>query len=239
MAALFAVANVFTFSRSGWVALLTGLVLLGYAWLGRRRGTYVLAALVLAFGIGLGVLTLARGTPIRRATLAHPWGINKITGGRYYLANGGLLMFAAHPEGVGLGGFPHAYPFYRDIHARKSLRESHTTPITVLAELGVEGVVAYVAVLVAFFAVAFRPRRRRNGTASGLAHAPPADRSLRLVNAGLAAVVLAVIVDSLLYNAFFEDPYLWTMMALTAAAAYRLTAWRDESTRMAAADRAV
>ncbi len=61
------------------------------------------------------------------------------------------------------------------------------------------------------------------------AHAPPEeelpDRRLYLIKAGLAAVVLAIFVDSLLYNAFFEDPYLWTMLALIAAAACRLTVW--------------
>ena len=48
------------------------------------------------------------------------------------------------------------------------------------------------------------------------AHAPPEeqlpDHGLYLIKAGLAAVVLAIFVDSLLYNAFFEDPYLWTAL---------------------------
>jgi putative inorganic carbon (hco3(-)) transporter len=232
VAVLAAVANVFTLSRSGWVALAAGLVLLAYAWLGARKGTLVLAGLVVLTGAGLGVLFLVRGTPIRSATLAHPWGINKITGGRYYLIQGGLLMFRAHPQGVGVGDFPLVYPTYRDRHARAALTESHTTPVTVLAELGGAGLGLYFIVIFTAFSTALGrgPRTLRPPAA---AHAPPEeelpDHRLFLVKAGLAAVVLAILVHSLLYNAFFEDPYLWTMLALIAAAACRLTVWEVRS----------
>ena len=226
VAALFAIAHVFTLSRSGWVSLLAGLIMLGYAWLGARRGTYALAALLLAFGAGLGALIAVRGTPIRAATLRHPWGINKITGGRYYLVTGGLLMFRAHPEGVGLGIFPHAYPFFRDFHARKTLVENHTTPVAVLSELGAQGLAAYLLILAAFFSTAFGRLPRRGHLHPPLdGHGPP-DRYVKLAAAGLASVVLAIVAHSLLYDAFFEDPYTWLMMALAAATACRLTTWR-------------
>jgi hypothetical protein len=35
-----------------------------------------------------------------------------------------------------------------------------------------------------------------------------------------------VVTHSLLYNAFFEDPYLWLLFGLVLAAAYRLTGRR-------------
>jgi putative inorganic carbon (HCO3(-)) transporter len=236
VAVLAAVANVFTLSRSGWVALAAGLVLLAYAWLGARKGTLVLACLVVLAGAGLGALSLVRGTPIRAATLAHARGWNKITAGRYYLVEGGLLMFRAHPQGVGLGNFPLAYPRYRNERARPSLTESHTTPVTVLAELGGAGLALFLIVLFTAFSTALG-RGLRKAHAPATAHAPPEeelpDRRLYLVKADLAAVVLAMFVHSLLYNAFFEDPYMWTMLALIAAATCRLTVWEARSARIA------
>jgi putative inorganic carbon (HCO3(-)) transporter len=282
-AAVIAGANVLTLSRSGWIGLLIGLILFSYLWLGRRRGTYVTVAAVIVIGAGLGALFALR-SPWRHGILDHPWGINRLTGGRYYLAQGGIRMFEDHPlTGVGLGDFPLAYyPKYRDRHASKVLRDSHTTPITFLAEEGILGVLAYLAVLVTFFATALRADRREhqpeallagaasragppqgpaaapapfttslvvasdppdppgggvlNAPAGGGTPAPDAEptpsalarRRLRLVQAGLAAAVLATVVHSLVYNAWFEDPYLWLLLAVSVALRYRLTGWPEE-----------
>jgi O-antigen ligase len=236
VAVLAAVANVFTLSRSGYVALAAGLILLAYAWLGARKGSIVLAAIVVLAGAALGALTLVRGTPIRSQTLKTGRGWNKITAGRYYLVAGGLEMFRAHPQGVGLGNFPLAYPKYKNRRARASLTESHTTPVTVMAELGGAGLGLYVIVLFTAFSTALG-RGLRKVHSPAAAHAPPEeeqpDHRLYLIKAGLAAVVLAMVVDSLLYNAFFEDPYLWTTLALIAAVTCRLTVWETRSATIA------
>jgi len=229
IAVLVAVANVFTASRSGWIALAAGLLLFVYAWLGRRKGTYVTVAIVVVGLAGLAVLFEARNTRITWAKFQHPWGINRLTGGRYYLWQAGTDMIRSHPlGGVGLGVFPLAYPAFRDRHADPNLRESHTTPITVLAELGGAGLGLYFIVIFTAFSTALG-RGPRTVRPPAAAHAPPEeelpDRRLYLIKAGLAAVVLAMFVDSLLYNDFFEDPYLWTMLALIAAAACRLAVW--------------
>ena len=239
VAVLAAVANVFTLSRSGWIALAAGLVLLGYAWLGARKGTAVLGAIVVLAGVAIGVLSLVRGTPIRAATLTTARGWNKITAGRYYLVEGGLLMFRDHPQGVGLGNFPLAYKGYLNSslpRARKTLTESHTTPVTVMAELGGAGLGLYLIVLFTGFSTALG-HGLRTVRSPAAAHAPPEeelpDRRLYLIKAGLAAVLLAMVVDSLLYNAFFEDPYLWTVLALIAAVTCRLTVWESRSATIA------
>jgi putative inorganic carbon (hco3(-)) transporter len=236
VAVLAAVANVFTLSRSGWIALAAGLVLLGYAWLGSRKGSLVLAVIIVLAGAALGALSLVRGTPIRAKTLTTARGWNKITAGRYYLVAGGLQMFRAHPQGVGLGNFPLAYPEYKNWRARASLTESHTTPVTVMAELGGAGLGLYVIVLFTAFGTALG-RGLRKVRSPGAAHAPPEeelpDHRLYLIKAGLAAVMLAMVVHSLLYNAFFEDPYMWTVLALIAAVTCRLTVWESRSATIA------
>jgi O-antigen ligase len=124
----------------------------------------------------------------------------------------GVRMFERHPvAGIGLGGFPLAYAHYRTTtRAVLSLRDSHTTVVTVAAEQGLLGLAAFAALLVTFFATTLR--KRRFG----------ADRRLYLWQAALVACVLAIFVHSLSYNAFFEDPYMWVFMALASATATRI-----------------
>ena len=232
-----AVANAFTLSRSGWAGLAAGLILFVYLWLGRRRGTLAAAGLAVLFVAVFGVLVVVRKTPLTHPHIFdYAWGIDHLTGGRYYLATAGLEMFRDHPlRGIGLGGFPLAYASYRDRHASPDLRESHTTPLTVIAEEGVPGAAAYLALLATYFVGVLGSGRRgqaaagppggneaRAGPPGGAARreqGPDGLRRLQLVRAGLAAAVLATLVHSLVYNAWFEDPYVWVLLALSAAAA--------------------
>jgi O-antigen ligase len=237
---LLAGANLLTLSRSGWMAFAVGFIVFAFAWLGRRRGAAVAGAAVLVLLLAGGLLLAARGVSVTRAKLEKPWGINKLTGGRLYLGEAALKMTADRPAGgVGYGAFSLAYPDYRNRHASKRLTESHTTPLTLLAEVGVPGLLVFLAVVWAAFDTAFR-RRRLPGLETAPARAGPADsgpaarddaRRLYLIRAALGAVVAAVLVHSLLYNAFFEDPYLWLTFGLSLATAYRLSGWRPYDVR--------
>ncbi len=250
VAFLLAGANVLTLSRSGWLALVVGLVAFCFAWLGKRRGWYIVGAAGLALVIGSGVLFAARGVKITTDKLSAPNRINHTVGGRLYLCEGALKMTADYPlGGVGLGNFSVAYSHdrchrhYMNRKAYHRLTESHTTPLTVLAELGIPGFLAYVWVLVAAFWVTLRRRSpltaaaapahdapARAGPASGVEDCPDSEpagpdpeRRLYLLRAGFGAVLAALVTHSLLYNAFFEDPYLWLFFGLMLAAAYRLS----------------
>src|SRR5207247_11379583 len=77
---------------------------------------------------------------------------------------------------------------------------SHTTPLTVLAELGVIGFVLYLA-LVGSAAVVLHRVILRN----------------RLVGISLAAVYVVLLVHSFFYSGFFEDPLTWGVLAFSAA----------------------
>ncbi len=209
---LAAIAFAVTFSRSSVAGLATGALVLEMAWLGRRKGMIAVIATILILAVGIGGITVLRhqkGMPYRFDTTR---GLNKLTGGRVYLIKTGVRMFEHHPvAGVGLGGFPLAYAHYRTTHAAVlSLRDSHTTVVTVAAEQGLIGLAAFAALLATFFATTLR--KRRFG----------ADRRLYLWQAALVAGVLAIFVHSLTYNAFFEDPYMWIFMALASATATRV-----------------
>jgi O-antigen ligase len=131
----------------------------------------------------------------------------KFTSDRSRLVAVTWRVFRNHPlVGVGVGAQPKAS---RDEAARRleaSRNKSHTTPLTVAAELGVIGILVYLVFLVgaarAFIALAAR------------------SRALAI---GLAAVFVTLLVHSLFYAGFFEDPITWGVLALAGAAlaAYR------------------
>lgn len=111
-------------------------------------------------------------------------------------------VFRNHPlAGVGVGAQPKAS---RDEAAHRlaaSRNKSHTTPLTVAAELGVLGILAYLGFLF--------------GAARGLFDVTRRQRALGI---GLAAVFLTLLVHSLFYSGFFEDPISWGVLALACAA---------------------
>ena len=114
-------------------------------------------------------------------------------------------MFTDKPlYGFGSGAFSNEFRKREGTGRRQAATASHTIPITVAAEQGVPGVASYVAVLVASFGLLFR------GLGALRDRAPPA----RLVTrAFLAAAYSGLVVHTLLYAAFLEDPITWTLLA--------------------------
>ena len=131
----------------------------------------------------------------------------KFTSDRSRLVAVTWKVFRNHPlAGVGVGGQPQAS---REEAARRlaaSRNRSHTTPLTVAAELGIVGILAYLLFLA--------------GAARSLLAVAMRDRALGI---GLAAVFLTLLIHSLFYAGFFQDPITWGALALAAAAlvAYR------------------
>jgi len=133
-----------------------------------------------------------------------------VTSGRSRLVDVTVEAFRERPiAGVGIGGQPKASSEI----VRKgspSRNASHTTPLTVLAELGVIGFALYAwllgSVAWALYLVA---------------------RTDRTFGVGLAAVFLVLGVHSLLYAGFFEDPLTWGVVGLACAALARAPAPRE------------
>jgi O-Antigen ligase len=103
--------------------------------------------------------------------------------------------------GVGLGAQPKASQELAEQDGARTARfVSHTTPLTVAAELGVVGLAIYGLLLAAAIRMIMLLRLR--------------DAVLAL---SLGAVLLALFVHALAYSGFFEDPITWLTLGIGAA----------------------
>src|SRR5918995_6461095 len=129
--------------------------------------------------------------------------IRELTSGRWQRAELTIDVVREQPLiGVGLGAQPKVS---RELGAgRSAAREarfvSHTTPLTVAAELGLVGFALYVVLLLAAIRMLALPRE-----------------TLPTLALALGAVLLALFAHSLAYSGFFEDPITWLTLGVGAA----------------------
>jgi O-antigen ligase len=127
--------------------------------------------------------------------------LKKITSDRSRRVEQTVELVRDHPiVGVGLGGHSRASQARSERGGSPTRFVSHTTPLTVAAELGLLGTIAYIALLGGAAALIWRMRRL--------------DPALCL---GLAATLLALFVHSLFYSGFLEDPITWFVLAVAAS----------------------
>jgi putative inorganic carbon (HCO3(-)) transporter len=183
---------VLTLSRSSLGALLVGLgALAAQRWKVSRA--VVVAVAVVALG--------AAAVALSPKTFGLNQGLNGASSGRAGLISGGAQMFEQRPVwGYGSGAFAKEYKTQHPFLGQ-NLSASHTIPITIAAEQGVVGEVAYVALVVAALVLLFG-RARRN----------PA-------RAAVAAAFLALVFHTMLYADFLEDPVTWTLLGIGVALA--------------------
>jgi hypothetical protein len=184
-----------SFSQSSFVALIVAVLVAAIvAW--RKRSLFLVAA---AIGVLIGA-TVASPSVRHRASLSH------ITSGRSTLVGKGVRVAVHHPlGGVGVGGFKHAYAALAHLRGKEpKAAASHTTPVTVAAETGLPGLLLLLWLVGAAFVHAFRRLGRGfDGTA-------------RL---GFGLALVAILVHCLFYNALFEDPTFWGLLALVVVGA--------------------
>ena len=127
-----------TFSQSSYLALLAGMVVLAALRWSFRWTALIVGIPALIVGVA-GVVILAN---------SEEGAGNKDTGGRLKLIEGGMELFSERPVwGYGSGSFSKAYEERVDDRIA-DLSESHTEPVTVIAEQGLIGLAAYLALLV-------------------------------------------------------------------------------------------
>lgn len=227
-----------TFSQSSFAALLAGLaVLAALRWSWRWTLAAVGAGAVLAVVIVLFAGGISKLSPDR---------FNVDTGGRANLVSGGTDLFAQRPIwGYGSGSFPRAYREH--IATKKApVSVSHTEPVTVAAEQGLIGLAAYAALLVvALWTMShglawgglslMRWRGRRGVPRRQLVSSPrneperPSQRGLQvgdtpspsqaLARAAVLAAFAALLVHTMAYAGFYEDPIAWVLLAVGASLA--------------------
>jgi len=215
-----------TFSQSSFLALLAGLaVLAAIRWSTRLTLAAVAIGLV---GTVLVVLLVGGSGKLTSDRL------NVDLSGRGSLVSGGADLFAEKPiQGYGSGSFQAAYREHRE-NKDAPVTISHTEPVTVAAEQGLIGLLTYFALIaVALWTLGRglftappaggadlgdhpeQPLQRRDGgTKSATGPAGPAARP-----AVLAAFV-ALLVHTLAYAGFFEDPITWVLLAIGASLAH-------------------
>lgn len=194
---------ILTFSQSSIVALLAGLaVVAALRWSVRWTAAVVAAAVV------VGAVFVVAAPGALHLNLGSSKSTDKATSGRLDLIAGGARLFAHRPAlGWGSGAFARQFRRHEAASRQRAASASHTIPLTVAAEQGIVGLLVYLALVIVALVRLLR----------GSAGSP--------VRTYLAAAFVALLVHTMLYAAFLEDPTTWVLLgagtALAAAAQAR------------------
>ncbi len=194
-------------SQSSIVALLAGLAVIAAFRFPLRAGATAAVAVLAAVAL-VAVLDAGR----LHLNLSDTQSANNSTSGRASLVKEGADLFADRPLG-GFGSASFSCEYLR--HTRHTsayvcgsatpagvTSDSHTTPITIAAEQGAIGLLAYVALLLAAVLTLAR---------GGLRSSP--------VRVALLAAFVALVVHSWAYADSLEDPISWALLAVGAVLA--------------------
>jgi O-antigen ligase len=174
-------------------------VLVGLAALAalRWRLTRVVAVALVVVAIG------AAAVAVSPKTFGLNQGANGASSGRASLITGGINLFGQRPIwGYGSGSFSTEYSRQHP-GTTKTLAASHAIPVTIAAEQGAIGELAYLALIVVSAVVLLAGAR-----------GDP-------VRIAIGAAFLALVFHSLLYADFLEDPTTWTLLGAGTALAVR------------------
>ena len=207
MLVLCAAGIVATASRSGWLMLVlcTFLVVL-VSPISRYTKSKLIFGSAGALTAMLVLLLLQGGTDAERVkSLAS--GV-QVIGQREFLIKAGWQMFKDSPFiGVGSGNYQHALvTSYLDLipaWARTTL--SHTSLISLLAELGIVGMLAFLLVVV------------RVGISVMRAYFATAVEYNRLIIGWLGASMIGILLVSQSEGRLLDEPYLWLILAMFVA----------------------
>jgi O-antigen ligase len=196
-----------TYSQSSWLALATALALLG---------VLVLPPVPRRWVAGACLAVALLGTPVALQQLD-----GDDVDGRSQVVRTGASLAAERPLlGWGVGAFePAALARARERgNAAPGLTASHTTPITVLAELGLLGAIAYLTLLSGAAATVLARWRRTATLQPSQPDGPGATTGWPIGPLVWASAALAALVaHSLVYAGFFEDPTSWVVLAVLAS----------------------
>jgi hypothetical protein len=190
-----------SFSQSSYVALAAGMVVAAAVTWGRRAVAGLVALTAAAVVVMFAVPSIRHEIVDKSRS-----GVTKVTSGRYPLVNQGLRIWADNPvHGAGTGSFGRAYAERTGVKGKDPKRvQSHTTPITVVAEHGAIGLGLFAWLIASAGWATLRGLGR--GFTSRVALA-------------IGVVLVAIFVHSLFYAAFFEDPMTWALLGLVGLAA--------------------
>ena len=182
----------FSYSQSSMIALLVMTLALAVATGDRRLR---LAVAVLAAGALLAACAYVA------VQVADGKSLNSITSDRTERVQDATRVIEKHAiVGVGIGGQPRASRRLAHSDRPSPNFVSHTTPLTVFAELGVIGLALYAWLLAGAALLILRLRGR--------------DEALAFA---LGVTLLGLFTHALFYSGFLEDPLTWLVIAIAAA----------------------
>lgn len=198
-AALCSAGLIVTFSRTAWVGVAAGFVVLVMS-SPKRRVPWLLAATA---GSVVLVLAVAPTQVVSRFESITNIQKDQSIATRYLMAGSTVRIIEDRwALGTGLGAFDVAYEPYRLAGSRTDIFKPHQLPLAMWAEMGIPGLVAEILLIAGVF---IELRRRRH-------------KGWNVYEAAGVAGLLALLVQSLFqYYLYFE--YLWLFFALTVAAA--------------------
>jgi hypothetical protein len=182
----------FSYSQSSMIGLLVITLALAVATGDRRvrRAVALLAAAAVVAAAAYVAVQVADGRSL-----------NRITSDRTERVEDAVRVIEKHPiAGVGIGGQPRASRQLAHSQRPTPNFVSHTTPLTVFAELGVIGLALYGWLLAGGALMIWRVRR--------------IDEPLGLA---LGVSFLGLFVHALFYSGFLEDPLTWLVLGVAAA----------------------
>jgi O-antigen ligase len=192
-----------TYSQSSFVALLAGLAVLAAI---RWSWRWTLAAVAVGLVGAILVVVLVGGSG--KITSDR---LNVDLSGRGSLVSGGVDLFAERPiQGYGSGSFQAAYRNHRE-NKDAPVTVSHTEPVTVAAEQGLLGLLVYFALILVALGTLGR------GLFTPHPAPGPAGPAAR---AAVLAAFVALLIHTLAYAGFFEDPITWVLLAVGASLAH-------------------
>jgi O-antigen ligase len=181
----------FSYSQSSMAALLLVTLALAFA-TGDRRVRTAVGLLALLAAITAGAYVAVQ--------MIDGESLNQITSDRTDRVEDTTRVIEEDPlQGVGIGGQPRASRRLAGSDRPTANFVSHTTPLTVAAEIGLIGLALYLWLLVGGVRLIGAVRRR--------------DETLGLA---LGASFLALFVHALFYSGFLEDPITWFVFAVAA-----------------------
>jgi O-antigen ligase len=187
-----------SFSQSSIAALLLGLAVLA-AWYWDARATLYVSLSLAAIA---AIVVVAAPPSLHFGVNGSGGSTSNATSGRTKLISGGLDLFADRPlYGYGSGSFEKEYKQHRKATAANATSASHTIPVTVAAEQGVIGLALYVALVLTALMTIFSQAGR----------SPP--------RIALAACFAALLLHTMVYADFLEDPLTWTLLGIGVALA--------------------
>jgi putative inorganic carbon (hco3(-)) transporter len=205
-----------TFSQSSFIALLAGLALLAAL---RWSWRWTLAAVGVGI-VGAALIVLLAGGSHKLTSDR----LNVDLSGRGNLVSGGAELFSERPLwGYGSGSFQQAYKNHLETEKKAPVTISHTEPVTVGAEQGLIGLASYIALVVVSLWT----------MGAGLwARGPDRDPTHVLIaRAAILAAFVALLVHTMAYAGFFQDPITWVLMAIGASLAAGRSGAPDRTVR--------